>query len=176
MLISKVYRIYVCSFIENHYFCIRNIEVMVLYKCACAWEGNVLHPCSLIRGFRKTPWKPQKRWVKRFDIRAASRRGIRLWEYFLKNLSKKTIMSRAKNVIDMRASKGFSSSLGNEHLRRLDDCKRAQKARWNYDPSREQLNFEVDTNLLFSINTTHNLTDYIFGNSLFFCYLIRIQK
>lgn len=85
-------------------------------------------------------------------------------------------MSRAKNVIDMRASKGVSSSLGNEHLRRLDDCKRAQKARWNYDPSREQLNFEVDTNLLFSINTTHNLTDSIFGNSLFFCYLIRIQK
>lgn len=36
-------------------------------------------------------------------------------------------MSRAKNVIDMRASKGFSSSQGNEHLRRLDDCKRAQK-------------------------------------------------
>lgn len=40
-------------------------------------------------------------------------------------------MSRAKNVIDMRASKGFSPSQGNEHLRRLDDCKRAQKARWN---------------------------------------------
>ena len=77
-------------------------------------------------------------------------------------------MSRVKNVIDMRASKEFSPSQGNEHLRRLDDCKRAQKARWNYDPSREQLNFEVDTNLLFSINTTHNLTDYIFCNGLFF--------
>ncbi|MCW4081159.1 plasmid recombination protein [Prevotella copri] len=43
----------------------------------------------------------------------------------------------------MRPSKGFSSSQGNEHLRRLDDCERAQKARWNYDPSREHLNFEV---------------------------------
>lgn len=52
-------------------------------------------------------------------------------------------MSGAKNVIDMRPSKGFSSSQGNEHLRRLDDCERAQKARWNYDPSREHLNFEV---------------------------------
>lgn len=52
-------------------------------------------------------------------------------------------MSRAKNVIDMRPSKGFSPSQGNEHLRRLDDCERAQKARWNYDPSREHLNFEV---------------------------------
>ena len=52
-------------------------------------------------------------------------------------------MSGAKNVIDMRSSKGFSSSQGNEHLRRLDDCERAQKARWNYDPSREHLNFEV---------------------------------
>ena len=66
-------------------------------------------------------------------------------------------MSRAKNVIDMRASKGFSSSLGNEHLRRLDDCKRAQKARWNYDPSREQLNFEVDT----LIPQHYNLTLFI---------------
>lgn len=52
-------------------------------------------------------------------------------------------MSGAKKVIDMRPSKGFSSSQGNEHLRRLDDCERAQKARWNYDPSREHLNFEV---------------------------------
>lgn len=52
-------------------------------------------------------------------------------------------MSGAKNVIDMRLSKGFSPSQGNEHLRRLDDCERAQKARWNYDPSREHLNFEV---------------------------------
>ena len=43
----------------------------------------------------------------------------------------------------MRPSKGFSPSQGNEHLRRLDDCERAQKARWNYDPSREHLNFEV---------------------------------
>ena len=31
-------------------------------------------------------------------------------------------MSGAKNVIDMRPSKGFSPSQGNEHLRRLDDC------------------------------------------------------
>lgn len=52
-------------------------------------------------------------------------------------------MSGAKNVIDMRPSKGFSPSQGNEHLRRLDGCERAQKARWNYDPSREHLNFEV---------------------------------
>lgn len=52
-------------------------------------------------------------------------------------------MSGAKNVIDMRPSKGFSPSQGNEHLRRLDDCERAQKSRWNYDPSREHLNFEV---------------------------------
>lgn len=58
-------------------------------------------------------------------------------------LLKKIIMSGAKNVIDMRPSKGFSPSQGNEHLRRLDDCERAQKARWNYDPSREHLNFEA---------------------------------
>ena len=52
-------------------------------------------------------------------------------------------MSGAKNVIDMRPSKGFSPSQGNEHLRRLDDCERAQKARWNYDPSREHLNLSL---------------------------------
>lgn len=43
----------------------------------------------------------------------------------------------------MRASKGFSPSQSNEHLRCLSDCERAQKARWNYDPSREHLNFEI---------------------------------
>ena len=52
-------------------------------------------------------------------------------------------MSGAKNVIDMRPSKGFSPSQGNGPLRRLDDCERAQKVRWNYAPSREHLNFEV---------------------------------
>lgn len=52
-------------------------------------------------------------------------------------------MSGVKNVIDMRPSKGFSPSQGNGHLRRLDDCERAQKVRWNYAPSREHLNFEV---------------------------------
>lgn len=46
-------------------------------------------------------------------------------------------------MIDMRASKGFSPSQSNEHLRCLSDCKRAQKASWNYDPSREHLNFEI---------------------------------
>ncbi len=49
----------------------------------------------------------------------------------------------AKVVIDMRPGKGFSPSQGNEHLRRLDDCERAKKAQWNYDPSREHLNFEI---------------------------------
>lgn len=52
-------------------------------------------------------------------------------------------MAGAKNVIDMRASKGFSPSQSNERLRCLSDCKRAQKASWNYDPSREHLNFEI---------------------------------
>ena len=52
-------------------------------------------------------------------------------------------MAGAKIVIDMRPGKGFSPSQGNEHLRRLDDCERAKKAQWNYDPSREHLNFEI---------------------------------
>lgn len=52
-------------------------------------------------------------------------------------------MAGAKAMIDMRAAKGFSPSLSNEELRRLDDCEKARKAEWNYDPSREHLNFEI---------------------------------
>lgn len=52
-------------------------------------------------------------------------------------------MSGAKNVIDMRPGKGFTTSQSNEHLRRLADKDTARKAQWNYDPSREHLNFEI---------------------------------
>ena len=52
-------------------------------------------------------------------------------------------MAGAKNVIDMRPGKGFTTSQSNEHLRRLSDSNRAKKAQWNYDPSREHLNFEI---------------------------------
>ena len=53
------------------------------------------------------------------------------------------MMSGAKNVIDMRPGKGFTTSQSNEHLRRLADREAARKAQWNYDPSRERLNFEI---------------------------------
>ena len=52
-------------------------------------------------------------------------------------------MSGAKNVIDMRPGKGFTTSQSNEHLRRMADKESAKKAQWNYDPSRERLNFEI---------------------------------
>lgn len=52
-------------------------------------------------------------------------------------------MSGAKNVIDMRPGKGLTTSQSNEHLRRLADREAARKAQWNYDPSRERLNFEI---------------------------------
>lgn len=52
-------------------------------------------------------------------------------------------MSGAKNVIDMRPGKGFTTSQSNEHLRRMADKEAAKKAQWNYDPSRERLNFEI---------------------------------
>lgn len=74
-------------------------------------------------------------------------------------------MSGAKNVIDMRPSKGFSPSQGNEHLRRLDDCERAQKARWNYDPSREHLNFEVGKGgIVTEVNKFKTITQRIQEN------------
>ena len=52
-------------------------------------------------------------------------------------------MSGPKNVIDMRPGKGFTTSQSNEHLRRMADKESAKKAQWNYDPSREYLNFEI---------------------------------
>lgn len=52
-------------------------------------------------------------------------------------------MSGPKNVIDMRPGKGFTTSQSNEHLRRMADKEFAKKAQWNYDPSRERLNFEI---------------------------------
>ena len=50
-------------------------------------------------------------------------------------------MSGAKNVIDMRPSKGFTTSQSNEHLRRLADREAAKKAQWNYDPSRDSARY-----------------------------------
>lgn len=52
-------------------------------------------------------------------------------------------MTGAKNVIDMRPGKSFTTSQSNEHLRRLAGHEKAKKAQWNYDPSREHLNFEI---------------------------------
>lgn len=74
-------------------------------------------------------------------------------------------MNRAKNVIDMRASKGFSPSQSNEHLRCLSDCERAQKARWNYDPSREHLNFEIGKGgMLMEVNKSKTINQRIKEN------------
>ena len=74
-------------------------------------------------------------------------------------------MNRAKNVIDMRASKGFSPSQSNEHLRCLSDCKRAQKARWNYDPSREHLNFEIGKGgMVMEVNKSKTINQRIKEN------------
>lgn len=69
---------------------------------------------------------------------------IRLRDFFPKNPSLKQITyGRSKNVIDMRPGKGFTTSQSNEHLRVFSDKDRAKKAQWNYDPSREHLNFEI---------------------------------
>lgn len=74
-------------------------------------------------------------------------------------------MAGAKNVIDMRASKGFSPSQSNEHLRYLSDCERAQKARWNYDPSREHLNFEIGKGgMVMEVNKSKTINQRIKEN------------
>lgn len=52
-------------------------------------------------------------------------------------------MAGAKGVIDMRPGKGFTTSQSNEHLRRLSDRQAAKKAEWNFDLTREHLNFEI---------------------------------
>ena len=49
----------------------------------------------------------------------------------------------AKQVCDLVAGKGMTTSQSNEHLRKANNA--AAKKRWsgNYDPTRERLNFEV---------------------------------
>lgn len=53
-------------------------------------------------------------------------------------------MSKAKQVIDFRASKGFTKAQSDEHLRvRSDKSLKHALATGNYDQTREHLNFEI---------------------------------
>lgn len=49
----------------------------------------------------------------------------------------------AKQVLDVHAGKGMTTSQSNEHLRNANTGERLKKWSGNYDPSREKLNFEV---------------------------------
>lgn len=53
-------------------------------------------------------------------------------------------MAKAKQVLDVRVSKGITTSQSNEHQRRWTEkgWERALE-KGNYDPSREHLNFEI---------------------------------
>lgn len=74
-------------------------------------------------------------------------------------------MAGAKVMIDMRVAKGFSPSLSNEELRRLDDCEKARKAEWNYDPSREHLNFEIGKGgVVLEVDKTRSINQRIKEN------------
>jgi len=49
----------------------------------------------------------------------------------------------AKQVMDIHAGKGMTTSQSNEHLRNAGQGERLKKWSGNYDPTREHLNFEV---------------------------------
>ena len=53
-------------------------------------------------------------------------------------------MANAKQVLDIRVSKGITTAQSNEHLRNRSE-KAAEYAmkKGNYDPTREHLNFEI---------------------------------
>lgn len=74
-------------------------------------------------------------------------------------------MAGGKNVIDMRPGKGFTTSQSNEHLRRLSDHESARKAQWNYDPTREHLNFEIGKGgIVMDVDKTKSITKRIHEN------------
>ncbi len=49
----------------------------------------------------------------------------------------------AKQVMDIHAGKGMTTSQSNEHLRNAEQGERLKKWSGNYDPTREHLNFEI---------------------------------
>ncbi len=83
---------------------------------------------------------PQKTIV----IREAVRTGSKLGQYAYPDKRNLTMAYNAKQVMDIRVSKGMTTAQSNEHQRR-----RSQKGeeyamtKGNYDPTRERLNFEI---------------------------------
>ena len=49
----------------------------------------------------------------------------------------------AKQVIDIQAGKGMTTSQSNEHLRNAGQAERRKSWSGNYDPTRAHLNFEI---------------------------------
>lgn len=49
----------------------------------------------------------------------------------------------AKQVLDIKAGKGMTTSQSNEHLRNANYGERLKRWSGNYDLTREHLNFEV---------------------------------
>lgn len=75
-------------------------------------------------------------------------------------------MAKAKQVIDFRASKGFTKAQSDEHLRvRSDKSLKHALATGNYDQTREHLNFEiVKGGKIQSVDKTRNIPQRIAEN------------
>ena len=70
----------------------------------------------------------------------------------------------AKQVIDIRASKGMTVAQSNEHQRRWTDKGWESATRMgNYDPSREHLNFEVVKGEIKPVDKTKTIPRQIFN-------------
>ena len=65
----------------------------------------------------------------------------------------------------MRPGKGFTTSQSNEHLRRMSNYEAAKKAEWNYDPTREHLNFEIGKGgVVKNVDKTKSIPKRIYEN------------
>ncbi|WP_418403403.1 MobV family relaxase [Alistipes putredinis] len=72
-------------------------------------------------------------------------------------------MANAKQVLDVRVSKGFTAAQGNEHLRnRSKEAEKYAMSMGNYDPTRKHLNFEIAPGgKVRPIDTSRNIPERI---------------
>ncbi|MGM9726936.1 MAG: MobV family relaxase [Prevotella sp.] len=69
-------------------------------------------------------------------------------------------MASAKQVMDFRPSKGFTTAQSNEHLRRWTEKGwQSAAAQGNYDRSREQLNFEIRNGKVCPIDKSRSIPE-----------------
>ena len=88
-------------------------------------------------------------------------------------------MAKAKQVLDVRVSKGITTSQSNEHQRRWTEKGWEQALeKGNYDPSREHLNFEIVSGKVRPVDKSRSIPERDVGRdkSMLSCNLQRQFK